>query len=115
MEISQEVLDSLVDIGVQKAKLGILVDDYRESKKQTDDNLKRIYDLLRKFPEQIKECRDELETDTATIYMTKNSGDRLEERVTSNIRSIKLWIVSSVGGFSASGIFIIYMLKLVEV
>lgn len=118
-EISQNELDSLIKIGVQEAKLNILVEDFQDHKHDADkrlevidNNIGNVYKLVRDFPERVKRCQDDLEDDIKDVYMTKKDGEILEQHLTNNIRSIKLWIVSSVGGATATGIFIMWFFNL---
>lgn len=118
-EITQKELESLIAIGVQEAKLGILVTDFQDHKHDADKrlaaidlNISNVYDLVRNFPEHVKRCQDELEDDMEDKYMTKKDGVILEQHLANNIRSIKLWIVSSVGGATAAGVLIIWFLNL---
>jgi len=105
-------LKALEKLAVQEAKLEILVGDFQASRKHTDETIGQIFELLREFPSKVNQCRDELETDIEKIYMTKQDGKLLEQHLASNIRSIKLWIVSSVGGFTAAGVCISWYFKL---
>ncbi len=112
-EATDREMKALVEIGVQKAKLDILVNDFQESKGKTDENLTRIYNLLRTFPNKVTDCRREIESDMSALYMTKKDGELLEQHLSNNIKSVKLWIVSTVSGCTATGVFILWFLKVV--
>ena len=119
VDITQKEIDSLVKIGVQEAKLHILVNDFQDHKQDADKrleaidtNIGNIYKLVRDFPERVSRCQDELENDIKDTYMTKKAGELLEEHLTNDIKSIKLWIVSSVGGATAAGLLIIWFFNL---
>ena len=118
-EITQKEIDSLVKIGVQEAKLHILVSDFQDHKRDADkrleaidNNIGNVYKLVRDFPSRVSSCQDELEKDIERLYMSKNAGKLMEQRLNNNIRSIKLWIVSSVGGATATGVFIMWFFNL---
>ena len=119
VDITQKEIDSLVKIGVQEAKLHILVSDFQDHKHDADkrleaidNNIGNVYKLVRDFPERVSRCQDELENDIKDTYMTKKAGELLEEHLTNDIKSIKLWIVSTVGGATAAGFLIIWFFNL---
>lgn len=121
-EISENELQSLIKIGVQEAKLEILVDDFKKHKELSERQLTkittdigRIYDITRQTPKQVEQCRRELEKDIHESYMTKTAGAMLEQRLENNIKSIKLWMVATVGGFTSAGIFILWFFKLIHI
>ena len=118
-DISKEDLESLIKIGVQEAKLNILVEDFQDHKHDADKrleaidrNIGNVYKLVRDFPTKVKECQDDLEIDIKNTYMTKKDGQILEQHLDNSIKSVKLWIVSSVGGATTAGIFIMWFFKL---
>lgn len=117
--LSLEELKSLERIAVQEAKLDILVSDFQENKRTSEihvrdihDNVARIYDLIRAFPQQIIKSKNDIENDLERLYLTKTESQLLEQHLANNIRSIKLWIVTSVGGFTSAGVFILWGFKL---
>ena len=112
-------ISALEKAAVQGAKLSILVDDFQEHKhvadkrlEAIDTNIGNVYKLVRDFPSKVSRCQDDLEKDIERLYMSKTSGELMEQRLNNNIRSIKLWIVSSVGGATATGIFIMWFYNL---
>ena len=118
-DITQNEIDSLIKIGVQEAKLHILVADFQDHKNDADkrleaidNNISNVYKLVRDFPERVKRCQDDLENDIERVYMTKKDGQILEQHLDNSIKSVKLWIVSSVGGATAAGIFILWFFNL---
>ena len=118
-DITDNELKSLIKIGVQEAKLDILVADFQDHKHDADKRLEAIdrnvgnvYKLVREFPERVKRCQDDLEDDIERVYMTKKDGQILEQHLDNSIKSVKLWIVSSVGGATTAGIFIMWFFKL---
>lgn len=120
--LTLEDVKVLERIAVTEAKLEILVNDFQSNKIMTDSNLKdisdnisKIYDLTRAFPEQIKECRQELEADIEDLYMLKKDSELLEQHLINNVKSIKLWIVTSVGGFTSAGLFILWVFNVFDV
>lgn len=113
IQVSLEDIEVIKTVAVQGAKLEILVEDFQTSKKETNDNLGKLFELLRSNAKHVTDCKDELEKDIEKVYMTKKDGEILEQHLANNIRSIKLWIVSSVGGFSAAGVLMVWALKLI--
>lgn len=118
-DISDNELQSLIQLGVQEAKLHILVSDFQDHKHDADKrletidtNIGNVYKLVRDFPERVKRCQDDLEIDIERIYMTKKDGKILEQHLVNSIKSVKLWIVSSVGGAVAAGILIMWVFNL---
>ncbi len=91
--VTEQEIESLIKIGVQEAKLNILVNDFQENKKQVNDNLTRIYELLRNFPSKINECRDELEKDIhdelEKHYVTEAELREIRTQLTTKIDNIK--------------------------
>lgn len=61
--ISREDLKAIERLAVQEAKLDILVGDFQNSRRATDENVVKIYELIRGFPDNMKACRDDLEKD----------------------------------------------------
>ena len=112
-------LKVLERLAVEEAKLGILAEDFQRHRdivqsqlKELTINIGKLYDLSRNFPHQVSECREKMESDIEKIYMTKQDGALLEQHLANNIKSIKLWIVSTVTGCSGAGVFILWLLKL---
>lgn len=99
--------DVLERLAVVEASHKILVDDFQKSRDHIDDSLNKIFDKVNSIPGKITDCKDTLESDIRQTYMTKDAGKLLQK----NINSVKIWIVSSVGGFTAAGVFIMWLLK----
>ena len=59
--ISLADIKALEKIAVQEAKLDILVGDFQATRTHTDENIVKIYELLRAFPKQVADCSDALE------------------------------------------------------
>jgi hypothetical protein len=119
--LSIDDLKSLERLAVTEAKLKILIDDFKGNRKLTQDNLKdikesimQVYELSRNFPQQIIDCRREVEHDFEGKYMTKTDGVILERHISDKVKSIKLWIVSSVGGFTSAGLVILWFFNLLK-
>ena len=106
-----EDVHALIETGVLKTKLEILITDFQSSKVELNDNLTRIYELIRVFPNSINDCKDSIELDLHTYYMTKKDGKLLEQHLSNSIMSIKIWIVASIGGFTAAGAVLIWYFK----
>ena len=106
-------------LAVEEARLGILAEDFQRhrtlSEKQLTDinaNIGKIYDLERALPDRISDCQEKMELDIEKKYMTKQDGLMLEQHLAHNIRSVKMWIVSSVSGATATGVFIMWFFNL---
>lgn len=120
--LSIDDLKSLERLAVTEAKLKILIDDFKGNRRLTNDNLKdikesitQVYELTRTFPQQIIDCRREVEHDFSKIYMTKTDGVILERHISDKVKSVKLWIVSSVGGFTSAGLLILWFFNMLKI
>ena len=111
--ITLEDLKALERIAVTEAKLDILVNDFQKNRDDSKETLDQLFALIRAIPGKITECKDTLEKDIKDTYMTKDAGVLLEQRLTSSVRSIKLWIVSTVTGATAAGVFILWFFKII--
>lgn len=117
--LSVDELRQLERLAVQEAKLEILVEDFQANKKRTErhisdinDNISRIYDITREFPAQINQTKDDIERDFSLQYMTKTDGKLLEQHVTNIVKSVKLWILATVGGFTSAGLVILWAVNI---
>ncbi|MCH9712738.1 MAG: hypothetical protein K0U20_08960 [Proteobacteria bacterium] len=120
--ITLEDLKALERLAVGEAKIEILVGDFQAHKTSEekrlaaiDTNIGKIYEIIRGFPTKVNDCRDDLEQTIARDYMTKKDGKMLEQHLANNIKSVKLWIVSSVGGFTAAGVLLLWLFKIIGV
>lgn len=111
--ITLEDLKALERLAVVEAKLDILVEDFQKNRDDSKEILNQLFALIRAIPGKITECKDTLEKDIKDTYMTKDAGILLEQRLTSNTKSIKLWIVSSVSSAAAGGVFILWFFKVI--
>ncbi|MCH9735388.1 MAG: hypothetical protein K0U78_12695 [Actinomycetia bacterium] len=59
--VSLSDIKALEKIAVQEAKLEILVGDFQTTRKNTDENVVKIFELLREFPKKVSDCSDALE------------------------------------------------------
>jgi len=112
--ITLEDLKALERLAVNEAKLDILVNDFQKNRDDSKETLNQLFALIRAIPGKITECKDTLEKDIKDTYMTKEAGVLLEQRLTSNTRSIKLWIVSTVTGATGTGIAVLWFFKLLN-
>lgn len=117
--ISLSDLKALERLAVAEAEHKILAEDFQRHREVSESNLKdinvnisKIYDLTRAHGRQVNECKNEIENEMKDTYMSKTDGMLLEQHLANNIRSVKLWIVSSVGGFTTAGLLILWTLKL---
>lgn len=115
-EVSQEEIESLKQQAVQEAKLNILIEDFQRHKSDEEARWTEMFTLVRSlektFPEKLSTCKSNVEKSVLDHveehYMNKSDGKLIYEK----INSIKLWIVSTVGGFTAAGVLIVWFLKL---
>ncbi len=103
--------DINVKMGVQEAKLDILVNDFQESRAKTDKSLDAIFNQIRATGDKLVKCKNEIEKDMRDNYMSSNDAKLLEDRLTKDTKSIKLWIVSTVGGFFSAGVVILWLMN----
>jgi len=68
--ITADELRNLVQAGVEREKLSILIQDFKDNKTEQSDklmsidkNISDIYRLIRQMPATINTCRDEIEKD----------------------------------------------------
>jgi len=112
VNISLQDIKALERLAVVEASHKILVGDFQNSRDHVNESLNKIFDIVNSIPGKITECKDTLEHDIDNTYMTKTAGVLLEQKLSSNTRSIKLWIVSSVSGATAAGVAIMWFFKL---
>ncbi|MCH9735413.1 MAG: hypothetical protein K0U78_12820 [Actinomycetia bacterium] len=105
-------LKALERLAVQEAKVEILVTDFQRHREYSEKTLTEIFTLLRDVPKTITDCRDTLEKDIDDTYMSKTEGKLMEEHFSGYVRSIKIWMVSTVGGFSAAGIAVMWFFNI---
>lgn len=105
--ISLSDLKAIERLAVVEAGHEILVNDFQKSRDHVDETLIKIFDKVDSIPGKITACKDTLEDDIKSTYMTKTAGVLLEQ----NIKSIKWWIVSTVGGFTGAGVVALWLLN----
>lgn len=121
-EMNKSEIQQAVEMAVAKSEIAALAMSFSEHVSKEDTYLKEIFDKLRKvqediskWPLQIEKCSSDLEQDILSkieaTYMTKKDGQLLEQHLINSVRSIKLWIVSTVGGFTTAGVLIAWYLK----
>ena len=90
--ISLADIKALERLAVVEAGHDILVNDYQTSRKQTDENIAKIYELLRAFPKQVSDCSDALEVkihaDLEKHYATDTDVKALRVDMTNKIDKI---------------------------
>ena len=111
--ITLEDLKALERIAVTEAKLDILVNDFQKNRDDSKETLDQLFALIRAIPAKITDCKDTLEKDIKETYMSKTAAELMETRFNSSVRSIKLWIASSVSGAVAAGVFVMWFFKLI--
>jgi hypothetical protein len=113
VNISLTDLEALQRLAVVESGHKILVGDFQKSRDHLNEILAKIFEKVDSIPGKVTDCKETLEKDINEKYMSKEAGKLLEQRLTSSTRSIKLWIVSTVTGASATGVFILWFFKLI--
>ena len=98
-----------------QTKLDILINDFQVARTSTDKNSANIFSLIRSNEVKLSTCRNDLEKDIERLYMTKEAGLAMESRLNNNFKSIKAWIVTTVGGFTAAGLLILWALNVIHI
>ena len=62
IKISLQDLKALERLAVVESGHDILVKDYQATRNHTDENIGKMFELLRAFPKQVADCSDDLET-----------------------------------------------------
>lgn len=106
-------LEALQRLAVVESGHKILVGDFQKSRDHIDETLVKIFDKVNSIPGKVTDCKNTLEKDINDKYMSKEAGKLLEQRLTSNTRSIKLWIVSTVTGATGAGVMALWFFKLI--
>lgn len=121
-ELQQRIQQALTD-----SKMDLLYKTFETFQKNEQEHLKDIFDKLRELNERInqwplklKECSTGLDEDLKSymdehymkIETANNKFQSMEERLDHGLNSIKLWIVATVGGFTAAGLLIAWALDL---
>ena len=110
--ITLEDLKALERLAVVEAGHKILVGDFQKSRDHVDNTLIKIFDIVNSIPGKITDCKDTLEKDIDDTYMSKNAAKLMETRFNSSVRSIKIWIASSVTGATGAGILAMWLLNI---
>jgi len=129
ISMSQKDFNKAVDDAVENAVTKVKVDslttsfsnhEAREEKYLMDisENLKDVQLQIGNWKLKLTECKNELHEEimgnVTDTYMTKKDGLLLEQHLASNIKSIRLWIVATVGGFTSAGILVAWLLGVVS-
>ena len=90
--ISLQDLKALERLAVVESGHDILVKDYQATRDNTDENIGKIYELLRAFPKQVVDCSDALEVkihaDLEKHYATDTDVKALRVEMTNKIDKI---------------------------
>ena len=100
IEVTQKELDALVDAGVEKEKLKILISDFQDHKRDEekqlmaiDNNIAEIFGLMREFPDKVNKCKDQLEEDIheelEKHYATENDLKALRKDMNSEFKELR--------------------------
>lgn len=110
--LSLEDLKALERLAVVEAGHKILVGDFQKSRDHVEETLNKIFAKVNSIPGKVTECKNTLEEDIKDTYMSKPEGELMEQRFNSSVRSIKIWIVSTVSGCTSAGVFLLWLLKI---
>lgn len=123
-ELQQRIQQALTD-----SKLEVLEKSFEIFQKTEQATLREIFDKLRElgdhvtgWPLRLNECASGVDEDLKQYmdqhYMKIETANgrfnSMEERVDHGLKSIKLWIVATVGGFTAAGVVILWVLDLFQ-
>ena len=111
--ISLSDINALERLAVVEAGHKILVEDFQKSRDHVDKSLIKIFDKVNSIPGKVTDCKNTLEKDINDKYMSKEAGRLMEQRFNSSVRSIKLWIVSTVTGATGTGVTVLWFFKLI--
>lgn len=125
VEMSVAEYNKAIEMAVMRAKVDSMNAAFEAHEKQEDKFIKDIFvklELLQKeitqWPLHLNECSSKIENKLHVHmkdkYMTVDDANLLEQKLENSIKSFKIWIVSSVGGFSTAAVFILYVFKLLE-
>jgi len=108
ISITQDELNALIQAGVEKEKLSILIGDFKQHKEDEekrllaiDHNVASIFELVREFPDKVNKCRDELENDIhrelENHYVTTPDLKILSTSLNAKIDSINIRVKWTIG------------------
>lgn len=122
-----------IEQGIEQAMTKARVDSLEKSfivfQQKENEALREIFDKLREmndhvtaWPLKLNECASGVDDDLKQYidqhYMKIETANgrfsNMEERMNHGLNSIKLWIVATVGGFTAAGLVILWALDLVS-
>jgi len=127
IELTQEELDAKIaegiKVGVQEAKLEILIGDFQSHKNEEETRWAEMFALVRAFPEKVTACKDTLETDfykeLEDHYVTKADIKLLKQEIKSQNKEISnkfkwtVGVIAAVAGvlqFAATMIYLSYQI-----
>jgi len=99
IEVTKEELDALVLASVEREKLTILINDFKDHKADVerryaaiDKNTEAMFKMVRSIPSSITQCRDDLEDDIHSElekhYATESSMRIMETTLNNKIEMI---------------------------
>jgi hypothetical protein len=98
-----------------QTKLDILIKDFQAGRTANDKHFVEIFSLFRGNEAKLHNCRDELQKEIKATYMTQAAGEAMELRLSNNLKSVKTWIVTTVGGFTAAGLLVLWALNIIHI
>lgn len=121
--LTRTELEQQIKQAVTEAKVDQLYKAFSDHEIKEDSYLKDIFDKIRMvqeamggWPIKLSQCSDTLEQDIKDYvkenFMSKPDAELLKQSFSNELRSIKLWIVSTVGGFTSAGLLIAWAFKL---
>jgi preprotein translocase subunit SecA len=114
--ITPQELQAKIDEAVTKSKVDALSIAFKDHERKEDQYLSELFSKISsmdnkvsswaiKFNEVSHEMEKEILNKVAENYMTR-------KETIAGFKSIRIWIVSSVGGFTAAGATIFYLISL---
>ncbi len=92
LKVTKEELETLINQGIQDAKLGILIDDFQAHKSEEETRWAEMFALVRAFPEKMAGCKESLESDIykelEDHYVTKADVKLLKQELQSQNREM---------------------------
>lgn len=121
--MSRAEFKNAVDAAVLKEQVTTLTSTVEAAEIKQQQYLRDIFEKIRDvqkdiggWPNRLSQCSSDLEHEMLEhmkrTYMTHKDGQLIRQEFTNSVRSLKLWIVSTVGGFTAAGIVLAWYWKL---
>ncbi len=115
IQMTQQELEQHDLAITMQTKLDVLINDFHASRTANDKHFAEIFTLIRNNDSKLQACRNDVVKEVDNAYMTKTAAETMELRLINNFKSIKTWIVTTVGAFTAAGILILWALNVIHI